>query len=515
MLAGQSFSLEEERRDGKEHTALFRSVFDAAIEFIGLCAPDGTLLAANNAALRFAGLTEADVIGRPFWEAPWWSTGSEVQARLIRAIRTAAAGEPDRFEADVRGTGDTVITIDFSITPMLDGNGRVEFLVPEGRDISQYKRVERALRQNHERLQTLLDGSIQGILVHRGLQVLYANQRYLEMFGFETLEQFQEQGLDSVLPAEARPLAAGVWDSIARGERPEPVRRVPNLRRDGSVILVDVLARQIQWDGQPAVLATVIDVTDQVRAEQAEAARLAAEAASRAKSAFLACMTHELRTPLNAIMGFSEVLSRELGGTVDGRLAGFADDIVQAAQHLTALVNDLLDLSRIEARKVDLRPEPVDVAAELHRVLRIAAGLAKEKPLDYRLDLPDGPPPVLQADPRALRQILLNVVGNAVKFTPAGGRITLSATRDGDGGLALAVSDTGVGIPAQDQARVWEPFGRAEVHASGGIPGTGLGLAIARSLAELHGACASLDSREGQGTRISFRFPPECVGALA
>ena len=244
-------------------------------------------------------------------------------------------------------------------------------------------------------------------------------------------------------------------------------------------------------------------------------AKAAAEGASRAKSAFLASMSHELRTPLNAIIGFSDVLARQMMGPVgNARYVGYAEDIRRSGEHLLDLVDGLLDTAKIDAGQVELRPEPIDVAEEAAMAARLAQPSAEAGCVAVEVACPAGLPAVA-ADRRAFRQMLLNLVGNAVKFTPAGGSVTVTAgPGPGGRGLRVAVEDTGIGIPANRLSELGRPFVQLDPQGGGlvarrGRDGFGLGLHITRSLVELHGGRLEIESEEGAGTRVSLLFPDE------
>ena len=241
-------------------------------------------------------------------------------------------------------------------------------------------------------------------------------------------------------------------------------------------------------------------------ARKYEAEKVRAESANRAKSEFLANMSHELRTPLNAINGFSEIMLAEMYGPLgDRRYVDYSKDILSSGQHLLALINDILDMSKIEAGKMSLRFEPIsleEVAEDAVRLVRTraeSAGLALSVALS---ELPD-----VQADYRAVKQVLLNLLSNAIKFTPRGGRIVIAGEQLEEGRVKVSVRDTGVGIAPEDLARLARPFEQIESQLSKTQQGTGLGLALTKSLVELHGGALELTSAPGQGTTASFSLP--------
>jgi len=251
------------------------------------------------------------------------------------------------------------------------------------------------------------------------------------------------------------------------------------------------------------------DITAPIKDGQIlQAAKARAEAANRAKSAFLANMSHELRTPLNAILGFSDVIRRqEMGPRAVDRYSAYAADIHASGEHLLAIINDILDLSKIEAGQNDLveREFGLNELAETLRTLladRFAAsGLA------FNLEMPD-PPLTIFADERKFAQIFINLLSNALKFTPRGGSVTLGARIEPDKALSIAVQDTGIGIAPEDFEAALSPFGQVESAFSRHHHGTGLGLPLAKSLAELHGGSLRLDSAPGAGTRVTVLLPP-------
>lgn len=242
-------------------------------------------------------------------------------------------------------------------------------------------------------------------------------------------------------------------------------------------------------------------------ARKYEVAMTRAEAANQAKSEFLANMSHELRTPLNAINGFSEIMAAEMFGPVgDARYKGYAADILKSGQHLLSLINDILDMAKIEAGKMTLYYEKVSLKEICEDALRLMRGKAQDAGLTLVLDAPDLPE--IDADQRGMKQVLLNLISNAVKFTPDGGSITVSV-RELGGGVRqkVSVSDTGIGIAAEDLSRLARPFEQVEGQHSKTTQGTGLGLALTKSLIEMHHGLMTMESEPGAGTVVSFDVP--------
>jgi two-component system cell cycle sensor histidine kinase PleC len=241
-------------------------------------------------------------------------------------------------------------------------------------------------------------------------------------------------------------------------------------------------------------------------ARKYEVAMTRAEAANQAKSEFLANMSHELRTPLNAINGFSEIMAGEMFGPLgDPRYKGYAADILKSGQHLLSLINDILDMAKIEAGKLTLHYETVSVKEVVDDAARLMRGRIQEAGLNLLVDAADLPD--IDADYRGLKQVVLNLISNAVKFTPEGGDIIVALSREDDDRVRVAVTDTGIGIAAEDLARLARPFEQVEGQHSKTTQGTGLGLALTKSLIELHGGTLTIDSVPGRGTTVGFDLP--------
>jgi signal transduction histidine kinase len=245
----------------------------------------------------------------------------------------------------------------------------------------------------------------------------------------------------------------------------------------------------------------------------ADAARLAllnAEAANRAKTEFLANMSHELRTPLNAIIGFSDVIQHEIMGRIEEnpKYIDYARDIREAGNHLLGVINDILDIAKIEAGQLDLREDAFDAGCALDACISMLSNRAEEA--GVHLIRKDGQPQVtVWGDEKKFKQIVLNLLSNAIKFTPEGGNVTLSTGIEGDGGFELRVSDTGIGIAEGDLERALAPFSQVDNAQQRNHDGTGLGLPISRALAELHGGSLEIESEPGLGTTVTVRLPSE------
>jgi signal transduction histidine kinase len=271
---------------------------------------------------------------------------------------------------------------------------------------------------------------------------------------------------------------------------------------------------------EPAELLAVLDRAYERQRLEAEnrsaydtlrAAKEAAETANRAKSEFLANISHELRTPLNAIIGFSELMINGSHGPIgNGTYHAYINDIFEAGTDLLKIINEILDLSKAEAGKLELLEESVDVANLVRTVTRLVGSRAEEAGLTLESVLPDAPPLVF-CDRLKLKQILLNLVSNAIKFTHPGGRIVITVTADMEQGLVIAVRDNGIGIAEADIPRVLQPFVQVDNALSRAHNGTGLGLPLVAAMTELHGGQMTITSELGKGTTVTVIFPAERI----
>jgi two-component system cell cycle sensor histidine kinase PleC len=515
--------------------ARVRGIFDCSpAAMIAVREADGRILMANGAAGRLADAAPEDLVGRPL------DTLFEGFGDAAAVFDALERGEPglDLSLAGPRGREPRWAAV--HPTRLAGGGPIILTLV----DISRRRRTAEQLAVKTAILTATLENMAQGIvMIDRDGRILAHNRTFVELLDLPKdlmdddptagrVIRFQidrgdfGEGLVG-LPPELRAVLA---DGVDVGRHPRPFvyeRRGPGDRMlsiacnplpDGGLVKTynDVTGykrAEATLVQQAADLATAAAELEAER-RRADAARAVAEEANRAKSRFLAMMSHELRTPLTAIIGFAEIMrDGGYGLETPERYAEYAADIHAGAMALLTLVNDVLDISRIDAGHLQIDPAPLDLTALLHGAVRLLAVPAMQRGVALDAAVAD-PPPRLVADERAVKQILFNLVSNAVKFTRAGGSVRLRAGRSA-GDVRIAVEDTGVGISADRIERILCPFERLDSGYARGYEGSGLGLTLVRGLVDLHGGSLRIDSEVGAGTTVTVILPDRSADASA
>jgi PAS domain S-box-containing protein len=371
-----------------------------------------------------------------------------------------------------------------------------------------------AARAAELQMRQVVDGAQVGIIVRNVEKALYVNHGIARILGFDDVHQMMaERGAtdpNAIHPDDVPVMMRHLKKRLS-GEHKTSQYELRLKRRDGSYVWVETMASLVIWDGRPASLSWIIDVEGRKKAEaELIRSREDAERANRVKSEFLAGMSHELRTPLNAIIGFSEMIARSMLGALNPRYAEYADDIHKSGQHLLDLINDILDLSKLEAGKLALKESEVDLGALVKNCVLLVRPQARAKALSVSQEIESALPGVT-ADARALKQVMLNFLSNAIKFTPDGGGIIAGARCGADRAVEIFVSDTGIGMTPAEIRVAMEPFGQVDSLLTRDRAGTGLGLPISLALMKQHGGDIRIKSIPGSGTTLIAHLPAERV----
>lgn len=374
-------------------------------------------------------------------------------------------------------------------------------------DITSQRQTELAL----ERFRSVLDRSGEGIFIAEAEtgHFIDVNDMACRLVGYSRQELLAMRARDIEI---AYPIqTTGQWQAHVHqvAEATEPILTTENQirRKDGSSFQAEVLATIKTFQNTDYILTVVRDITERKRAEQElQQAKDAAEAASHAKSAFLANMSHELRTPLNSVIGMSQVLLMQGIGPLNERQLQNIEDILHCGKHLLALINDILDLSRIEYSRITLTLEPVDLIMLIQDSLALVREKAEQKQILIETKLDTTIPPIM-GDKRRLTQVVSNLLSNAVKFTPSAGQVGIHLYKCRANALQVEIWDTGIGIATENMGRLFRPFERLEdVLPPHQYEGTGLGLALSKELIELHGGEIGVVSSNG-GSTFWFTLP--------
>lgn len=487
-----------------------RLVFENTTIGIYMTTPDGHFLNANPALARMLGYRSAEDlvasvrdIGREHYVDP--------QGREEFKRRLEHEGSVNGLISLAKRRDGSTFWVTETGTAVRDSKGLSLYYIGTAEDVTERVRADTALREaersNRELFENLPIGIYRSSVDGR---MIRANAALVKLNGYEDeaelLDAVNDIASEWYVDPKRRDEFKRLLDENDRVERfvSEIYRH-----RTRERIWVSENARAVRdrvgmlryYEG------TVQDITAEVREQQLRHEKETAEARSRTKSEFLANMSHELRTPLNAIIGFAQMMEGGIFGPLaNERYQGYTADIRHSAQHLLQLIDDILDISKAEARKLNIRDDSVDLPALIDGCVRMLGKRAEEGGLQVQVR-GTGIGVSLRADRLRVRQIVLNLLTNAIKFTPAGGRIIVETAKRRSGGITLAVEDTGIGMAPGDIARAFEPF--VQLNRMGHQEGTGLGLPLCEEMMKLHGGRLQLTSTLGKGTRVEARFPKD------
>src|ERR1039457_6870025 len=517
LLAAAAAARRAAARAVSESEKRFRAVVEDQTDLICRFKPDGLLTFVNEAFCRFHGKRSDELIGTNFFQ----TLSKEDAAVPLSYINSLPPDEPVvSFDHRLHSPDDQVVWHQYRVRRLFQGKGPAG--VPQGReefqaviqDITQRKQSEQALRASEEKYRSLID-HIPDVVwtADANRDLIYISGNAVKVLGYSAEEFLGGQmWLDRIHPEDAARVGQAYQKLFSDGEKFDVEYRI--CRKDGGWIWLHNRALTTR-PGEGIMCADGIfkDITQRRQAEVAiQHTKDAAESANLAKSQFLANMSHELRTPLNAIIGFSEILADRTFGDLNDRQLKYSNNILNSGRHLLQLINDILDLAKVEAGRVELMRNTFSVAKVLPEVQAIIKTLAHKKHITLEFDLaPDLP--ALFADEAKFKQVMYNLLSNAIKFTPDGGKVLVTAgvqNANGSGSfLQIAVADTGIGINKKDQERVFNEFEPGDQSYGGQQQGTGLGLALTKRLIEMHAGRIWVESEgvEGKGSTFAFLIP--------
>jgi len=517
--------MEEKTRESEEK---FRSIFQSVNDGIAYLDKSGRVLDVNDKVVQIFGGSKEELLGKRFTSIGIHSP-KNVPA-LLRAFANVLAGKTPVISTHIKNKKGEEKDVECSFNLMKIGNN-VSGVTVVARDISERKRAEEEIRK----FKTIADNSRNGVGIStiEG-EFIYVNESYTRMHGY-TIDEvigehysifYTEEQLEDIERLRKQVLQKGSFVT----------EEVWHRRKDGTVfptLMTAVLMRDDE--GKPLYLSSItVDITERKRAErelqekneqldaQNEELRSQSEelmtqgqelmvktreleVASNAKSEFMAHMSHELRTPLNVIIGFSELMIDGVAGEVNKEQGQCLNDILGSGQHLLGLINDILDLSKIESGKMELKLRNIALPRIVEALRNEMMPLIAKRKQSLEVLVEKGLPPV-RADKAKIRQVLINLLSNSTKFTPEGGKLQVEAVRE-NGWCRVSVVDNGIGIKKEDQKMIFEPFSQLGSPLPKEVGGTGLGLVIAKQIIDKHGGQIWVESEYGEGSRFSFTLP--------
>ncbi len=491
------------------------SILETARDGFAICRLGGRFSYVNEAFCRMLGYSRAEILEMNIRDVDVVMQETHLQ-KAGASIREAGAA---LLETRHRRKDGEVIDVEVSLSWSDASGGRYAFF---SRDITERKRAAEALRASEATLRRITDHMVDLVAEfdHRA-RFVFATPSFERVLGYGPGELIGTWAPEKLHPEEREKVISAVRAMLTAGEGSTRFRY---RHKDGSYRWIEANGRAF-LDAGGRVVGSVMgsrDVTEQARAteelqrrsgqlhlrsKELSSAVQSLERASRAKDDFLASMSHELRTPLNGILGMAEILRNAIHGPLTERQQRCLQVIDEGGRHLLSLINDILDVAKIEAGRLVLQPEPCSVVGMCRASLAMVQAAADRKGIVLSFEVDRNATPVT-ADPRRLQQVLFNLLSNAVKFTPAGGRVLLEARADPTvNELHLVVSDTGAGIAPNDLHKLFQPFTQLDTRLAREHTGTGLGLALVRHMTELHGGRVEVVSEQGKGSRFTVVLP--------
>ena len=524
LLAAAAAERRAAERAVSESEKRFRAVVEDQTDLICRFKPDGLLTFVNEAFCHFHGKRGEELVGTNFFQ-----TLSEEDAAVpLSYINSLPADEPVvSFDHRLHVSDKLVVWHQYRIRRLFQEKGDTREFQAVIQDITQRKQSEQALRASEEKYRSLID-HIPDVVwtADFNRDLIYISSNAVKVLGFSSEELLENGGqlwMDRIHPEDAARVGQAYQKLFSDGEKFDVEYRT--CRKDGEWIWLHNRALTARpREGVMCADGIFKDITQRRQVEaDLQHTKDTAESANLAKSQFLANMSHELRTPLNAIIGFSEILTDKTFGDLNDRQLKYSNNILSSGRHLLQLINDILDLAKVEAGRVELMCSTFAVPKALLEVQTIVKTLANKKHINLALAVaPDLP--TLFADEAKFKQVMYNLLSNAIKFTPDGGKVTVTAAfqneANGDASpasemtssgecLRVAVTDTGIGIKAGDQERVFKEFEQVDSSYGRQQQGTGLGLALTKKLIEMHGGRMWVQSEgiEGKGSTFIFLIP--------
>ncbi len=473
-----------------------QQIFDCAAGGMWILDENCVVVKVNQTLLSMTGFLEEEIIGKKCHDVLPGNHCHQAGCPLKRIFGGEGRLE---FEAEKTRRDGSCFPCVITVTPFKDQSGTLIGIIEDFKDITERQHSEEALRESEERFAFLSESTREGIFIHDNGVVLDANVQAAQMFGYELADVLGCSIFDFIAPGSAKKVQQYFASSS------DEYLELEVQAKGGQHFFAETIAKDVVYKEKAARVVVIRDITERKKVELAlQKAMEEAEAANQAKSEFLASMSHEIRTPMNAIIGMGDLLSHT---GLSPQQHEYVQIFQDAGENLLKLINDILDFSKIEAGSLELEHIEFNLNELLENICEIMAIRAHAKRLEITHHIDDDIFPYVIGDPNRLRQVLINLIGNAIKFTEQGEIIVRGECRNINEGmitLLFSVSDTGIGVPEDKKESIFESFSQADSSTTRKYGGTGLGLSISKRLVDFMGGKIWVESREGQGSTFFF-----------